>query len=174
MVIHCLWLVGKAKNKGHGNKLLQNAVEDAKRLGMHGIVGMSAEKGGWLPNKKIFLNNGFEKVDEIAPNFSLYAKAFNKNAPKPRFYPMIEKNQKECSQGAVIIFTDQCPYITDLVEELKTANTKDKVKAIKINNCKEAQQNGVYPYGTYCIICDGEISLYKHSSKKEIYSVLNK
>ncbi|GAI77576.1 unnamed protein product, partial [marine sediment metagenome] len=50
---------------------------------MHGVVGMSADKGGWLPKTKIYLNNGFEKVDEIKPYFGLFAIIFNDKAPKP-------------------------------------------------------------------------------------------
>jgi hypothetical protein len=53
----------------------------------------------------------------------------------------------------------------------------DKVgsfKAIRINNCKDAQENGLYPYGTYCIICDGNVTLYQHTTKRKITSILNK
>jgi len=173
MVIHCIWVVGKAKKQGSGDKLLQVAIEDAKKLGMHGIVGMSAEKGGWLPNKKLFLKNGFVKVDENEPNFSLFAKYFKQDVPKPKFYPINKTEQKQYSQGATIIYSDQCPYITDLVEELKDLDKKGNFKAIKIDECKEAQQNGIYAYGTYCIICNGDISLYKHTTKKEITEILN-
>jgi L-amino acid N-acyltransferase YncA len=173
MVIHCIWVVGKAKGQGSGDKLLQVAIEDAEKQGMHGIVVMSAEKGGWLPNKKLLLKNGFEKVDEIEPYFTLYAKIFNKEAPKPKFNPINENRQKEYSEGVTIVYTDQCPYITDLVEETTGTDKKGKFKAIKINNYKEAQENGLYPYGTYCIICDGNISLYKHTTKKEITNILN-
>lgn len=45
---------------------------------------------------------------------------------------------------------------------------KDSFNAIKLNNCKELQHNGVHPYDTYCISCNGEFSLYKHTTKKEI------
>ncbi|MFX1389271.1 MAG: GNAT family N-acetyltransferase [Promethearchaeota archaeon] len=174
MVIHCIWVVGKAKGKGSGDKLLKVAIEDAKEQGMHGIVAMSAEKGGWLPKEKLLLNNGFEKVDEIEPYFTLYAKNFNKDAPKPKFYPLDKNKQKEYSEGVTIVYTDQCPYITDLVEETKDIDTKGKFKIIKINDCKEAQENGIYPYGTYCIICNGDIALYQHSTKRTITSILNK
>ena len=174
MVIHCIWVVGKAKGKGSGEKLLQVAIEDAKEQGMHGIVVMSAEKGGWLPKKKLLLKNGFEQVDEIEPYFKLYAKVFNKDVPKPKFYPIDENKQKEYSEGVTIVYNDQCPYITDLVEETKDNDKEGRLKAIKINDCKEAQDNGLYPYGTYCIICDGNISLYKHTTKKEIISILNR
>ena len=54
MVIHCLWVVGKQKKKGYGSKLLEHAINDAKEQGMYGVVGMSADKGGWLPNTKIY------------------------------------------------------------------------------------------------------------------------
>ncbi len=175
MVIHCLWVVGKYKNKGYGNELLQLVIKDAKEQGMHGIVGMSADKGGWLPNTKIYLSNGFEKVDEIEPYFGLYAKIFSKNPPKPKFHPLSEDMIQKYSKGVTIIYTDQCPYIVDLVEELKDSfkNKKDMFNAQKLNNCKEAQQNGVFPYGTYCICLDGKISLYKHSTKKDILQHLN-
>ncbi|MHA2290020.1 MAG: hypothetical protein ACXABG_14640 [Promethearchaeota archaeon] len=174
MVIHCIWVVGKAKKQGSGDMLLQLAIDDAKKQGMYGIVGMSAEKGGWIPNKKIFLKNGFVEVDKIEPNYTLYAKFFNDKAPKPKFNPNDKEKQKRLSEGVTIVYTDQCPYITDLVEELKENDIKGKLKAIKIDNCQEAQQNGIYPYGTYCIICDGDISLYKHTTKKEISSILDK
>ena len=173
MVIHCLWVVGKHKGKGYGSKLLECAVKDAMKSGMHGVVGMSAEKGGWVPNKKVYINNGFEKVDEIAPHFGLFAKNFSKDAPLPTFSPIQNDKLKEYRQDVTIIYTDQCPYIVDLVEELKEEGSGDSFKAIKLNNCKEVQQNNVYPYGTYCIICNGEVSLYKHSTKKEILEILN-
>ncbi|MFX1566826.1 MAG: GNAT family N-acetyltransferase [Promethearchaeota archaeon] len=174
MVIHCIWVVGKAKGKGYGDKLLKIAIEDAEKLGMYGIVAMSAEKGGWLPKKKLLLNNEFEKVDEIEPYFTLYAKYFNIDAPKPKFSPLDKNKQNEYSEGVTIVYTDQCPYITDLVEETKDIDKKGRFNAIKVNECKGAQENGLYPYGTYCIICDGDIALYQHSTKKTITSILNR
>ncbi|MFX1365792.1 MAG: hypothetical protein ACFFCE_02915 [Promethearchaeota archaeon] len=56
-------------------------IEDLKEQVMHGILEMSAEKGGWLSKKKLLIKHGFEKVDEIDPYFLLYAKIFNKNVP---------------------------------------------------------------------------------------------
>ena len=134
----------------------------------HAVLG--AEKA-----RSILEEMGFEKVDEIEPYFGLYTKAFSNNPPKPKFYPLSEDKIQQYNKGVSILYTDQCPYIVDLVEELEDAfkNKKDKFNAKKLNNCKEAQQNGVYPYGTYCICLDGGISLYKHSTKKEILQHLN-
>ena len=175
MVIHCLWVVGKAKKHGYGYQLLEFAINDAKVAGMHGVVGMSADKGGWLPNTKIYLNHGFEKVDEMEPYFGLYAKIFSDDAPMPKFYPTSEEKKMEFEKGVSIIYSDQCPYIVDLVDELKeeSKGKKNSINTVKLNNCREAQKNGIYPYGTYCIICNGDISLYKHATRKEIQAIMN-
>lgn len=172
MVIHCLWVVGKAKMHGYGSQLLEVAIKDAKKAGMHGVVGMSALKGGWLPNTKIYLNHGFEKVDEIGPYFELYVKKFSDNVPTPQFFPISEEKKIEHEEGVTILYSDQCPYIVDLVEELREELDGNKITIIKLSDCKEAQENGIYPYGTYCIICNGEISLYKHATRKEIQAII--
>ncbi len=174
LVIHCLWVVGKQKNKGYGSKLLLEAINDAKKDGLFGVVGMSTEKGGWVPNKKIYINNGFKKVDEVGPYFGLYAKIFSDNAPLPKFNPIIDERLKKYTQGVTVLYSDQCPYIVDLVDELKenSKNNENLFNAVKLNNCKEAQENAVYPYGTYCIICNGERTLYQHRTKKDILEIL--
>ncbi len=176
MVLHCLWVVGAAKKKGYGTKLLEEAIREAKEAGMLGVVGMSASKGGWLPNKKIYVRNGFEKVDEIDPYFELYAKAFASNAQKPKFYPISKEKKKEYNRGITILYSEQCPYIVDFIEELEDIfkGKTDLFNPIKINNCKEAQQNGVYPYGTYCILCDGKVSLFTNPTRKAVFEFLSK
>jgi ribosomal protein S18 acetylase RimI-like enzyme len=173
MVIHCLWVVGKQKQKGYGSKLLEYAINDAKEAGMYGVVGMTADKGGWLPNRKLYENLGFEKVDEIDPYFALYSKALSDKVPIPKFYPISEEKKKLYEKGVTIFYSDQCPYIVDLVDELKEEPNGNKMNVIKLNHCKKAQQVGIYPYGTYCIICNGEISLYKHATRKQIQSIIN-
>lgn len=103
----------------------------------------------------------------------MYAKNFNNKAPKPKFHPILEEKKKQYEKGVTIIYSDQCPYVVDLVEEIKDEPNGDDVKLIKYNNCKEAQENGIHPYGTYCAICNGEISLYQHTLKKQIQAILN-
>jgi len=158
MVIHCLWVVGKHKEKGYGSKLLELAID----------------KGGWLPKKSLYEKLGFEKVDEMEPYFHLYAKIFDDKTPKPEFHPILEEKKKQYEKGVTVIYSDQCPYVVDLVDEIKDEPKGGDVKLIKIENCKDAQENGIHPYGTYCAICNGEISLYQHTLKKQIQAVLNK
>ena len=173
MVIHCVWVVGKHKKHGYGAQLIELAINDAKQLGLYGVVGMAADKGGWLPKKNLYEKLGFEKVDETEPYFHLYAKLFDDKTPKPKFHPILEEKKKQYEKGVTIIYSDQCPYVVDLVEEIKDDPHNDDVKLIKYENCKEAQENGVHLYGTYCAICNGEISLYQHTLKKQIQAILN-
>lgn len=172
MVIHCIWVVGKYKKKGYGSQLIELALKDAKKLGLKGIVGMTAEKGGWLPKKNIYENLEFELVDKMAPYFSLYAKGFTKDAPKPKFHPISEKKLKKYDSGVVVFYSDQCPYIVDLVDEVKELPKTNQLELIKVESCKDAQENGIYPYGTYCVICNGERGLYQHTLKKQIQAIL--
>ena len=172
MVIHCLWVVGKHKKKGYGSQLIDFAIKDAKEAGMHGVVGMTAEKGGWLPKRNLYEKLGFELVDEMEPHFGLYIKSFSDDVHKPEFYPVSKDKIKEYSSGVTIFYTDQCPYVVDLVNEIKEMPKGDKANFIKLGSCKEAQENGIYPYGSYCVICNGERVLYQHSLKKQIEAAL--
>ena len=69
MVIHCLWVVGKHKKKGYGSKLLNLCIKDTREQGMYGVVGMSADKGGWLPNSKIYIK--YSILKSRSPRFLL-------------------------------------------------------------------------------------------------------
>jgi ribosomal protein S18 acetylase RimI-like enzyme len=176
MVIHCIWVIGKHKNKGYASKLLEECIKDAKEANMFGVVVMTAEKGGWLPNEKLFIKNGFEKVDEIAPYYGLYAKAFLETVPKPQFFPLSIDKLKEYGEGVIILYTQQCPYLPILVNDMEELAKKNNVnfQAILLKNTKEAQQNGIHPYGTFCAIFDGKILPYKPGIKKELINLLSK
>ena len=136
MVIHCVWVVGKHKKHGYGAQLIELAINDAKQMGLYGVVGMTADKGGWLPKKSLYEKLGFEKVDEMEPYFHLYAKAFDDKTQKPKFHPILEEKKKQYEKGVTIIYSDQCPYVVDLVEEIKDEPNGDDVKLIKFKNCK--------------------------------------
>lgn len=175
MAIHCLWVVGKHKNKGYASRLLNECVNDTKNANMHGIVAMSAEKGGWLPNRNIFLKNGFEKVDELKPYYELYAKFFSKQDLTPKFYPLSQEKLKRYRDGLTILYTEQCPYLPDLVKDLEKIATAEHVKfnSVLIKDYIEAQQNGIHPYGTFCIVCNGDVIPYKPGIKSEIIELLH-
>jgi GNAT superfamily N-acetyltransferase len=170
MVIHCIWVVGKHKKKGYGTKLLQECLKDAE--GMHGVTVVASEKN-WLPGRKIFLKNGFEKVDEMPSSFELYALRFSSEAPLPRFNQFPEERLEEYNSGISIFRSDQCPYLADAVKHVGNAAEQKgiPVKIVQIENCKQAQK-GVHPYGTYCFLLDGEVVSYHYLLEKEVKEIL--
>jgi ribosomal protein S18 acetylase RimI-like enzyme len=173
MVIHCIWVVGRHKNKGYASELLELSINDAKEADMYGVVGMSAEKGGWLPKKRFYEKNGFERVDEYPPHFGLYVKFLSDDAPKPKFHEISEGKMKTYGEGITILYSDQCPYIPIVVDDVKqfAENSNVSFQAIKLDTAKEAQLN-VHPYGTYCIIYNGELLSYVPGMRKKTLDIL--
>jgi ribosomal protein S18 acetylase RimI-like enzyme len=161
MVIHCLWIIGKHKGQGLGSKLLEECAKDAKKNGLNGAVAM-ASRTNWLANEKLYLKNGFEKVDEMPP-FGLYAKKHKNNVLPPKFYPVSEKRLASYGKGLTILESDQCPYAYKTVTSITRLAEKGKipVRVEHVRTCEQAQKNGVHPYGTFCVILDGRpISYY--------------
>ena len=138
--------MGKHKKNGYGSQLIERALKDAKEAGLHGVVGMTADKGGWLPKKTLFEKLEFELVDEMEPYFRLYAKAFSDDDPKPKFHPISKEKLKKHDSGVTIFYSDQCPYVVDLVDEVRDMPKTDNLDLVKFESCKEAQENGIYPY----------------------------
>jgi GNAT superfamily N-acetyltransferase len=175
LTIHCLWVIGKHKNKGYGSELLKLSISDAKEQGMNGVVGMAAKKGGWLPNAKIYIKNGFKKVDECETDIELYALSFSNNTSIPRFSKTSEKKTREYSEGVNIFYTNQCPYLHDLINDIeKIAREKNKkFQKYRLKNPIEARELSLHPYGTLSIICEGKVIPYKPRIKKEIMETLS-
>ncbi|MFX1538143.1 MAG: GNAT family N-acetyltransferase [Promethearchaeota archaeon] len=174
MMIHCIWVVGRNKNKGYGSMLLEECFKDAE--GMHGVTVMTAKKAAWLPKNGLFLKHGFKKVDEMDPYFELYAKAFSNGTPLPRFYPISEDKMEEYSEGITILDSHQCPYSqkTNIPVKVYAESKNIPFQMKQLKDHKEAQQNQVYPYGTYCVLCEGKVVSHKPGSPKETVDLLKK
>jgi GNAT superfamily N-acetyltransferase len=170
MVIHCMWVIGKHKRQGLGSKLLEECVKDAK--GMNGIVVVTSKKH-WLPNEKLFVKNGFVKVDEM-PSFELYAKKLKDNVALPQFNPISQKKLDSYGKGLTILESHQCPYSCKIVETIKkiAERAKIQVKVEHLSGCQEAQKNGVHPYGTFCVILNGKVVSYYPGDTKEVRQAL--
>jgi len=171
-VIHCIWVVGKNKNHGYGTKLLEQCLNDAKR--MNGVAVVTSEST-WLPGKKIFIKHGFEKVDTIPPDFELYSKRFSKSASLPRFNPIPKEKLEKYAFGMTIFKSDQCPYISASVKAIaEVAKQVDlQLRIEQIKSCKEAQHS-VHPYGTFCILLNGKVLTYHPIGKKTLLDFLPK
>lgn len=175
MVIHCIWIVGRDKKKGYASKLLEECIKDAREADMHGVVCMTAEKGGWLPNSNLFKKHGFKKVDEFDPHFGLYANIFTDKGVLPKFYPISIDKIKEYHKKITILYSYQCPYISQTIEQIKgfAESNSLSLEAVNLKSFKEAQQNQIHPYGTYCILSDGKLLSYIPGERKRILDLLN-
>ncbi len=170
MVIHCLWVVGRAKEKGNGSKLLQKCIDDAKEQDMYGVAMVTAKKGGSLAKPTLFLKKGFEKVDESPPYFELYVKKFKEDAPLPKFIKIPKEKLKTYGDGITIIDSGQCPYTYDLNDRIKEMGKEINVP-VKIEHLKSPQdikEKSLSPYGTFCVVYNGEIISHKPEGIKQI------
>ncbi len=171
MVIHCLWVTGIAKNKGYGSKLVTDAIKDAEEAGMNGVVAMTADKQGWIPNPKIFKKLGFDKVDVLEPYFSLYAKKSEvvKGVSLPKFNPISSNKLKEYGDGITVLYSYQCPYVCNMLRDIETFAEENNIhlNAVLMKGCKEAQYNEIHPYGVYSVIYNGDFISYKPGMRKE-------
>lgn len=170
MVIHCIWIIGRHKGHGLGSRLLEECIHDAK--GMNGVAVMTS-RTHWLANEKLFLKNGFTKVDELPP-FELYVKKLKNNVTLPKFNPISQKRLDSFGKGLTILESPQCPYAYKIVKRAKEIAEKAKIplKVESILNCERAQKNSVHPYGTFCIILDGKVISYYPGALKEVNEAL--
>ena len=166
MVIHCLWVVGKGKDKGYGSRLLAECVQDAQRLGQHGVAMVTSSRV-WLAGKKILLKNGFESVDETAP-FELLVKRFDET-PLPTFPRNWDERLNRCGSGLTVFRADQCPYIEDAVKAvLEIASERGiETRVIELTSGRQVQDSAPSPYGVFSIVYNGELVTYHYLGKKE-------
>jgi L-amino acid N-acyltransferase YncA len=172
MMIHCLWVVGRSKGKGYGKALLDACQKDAKKAGMRGVAVVTSE-GNWLASKKLYLDRGFECVDEAEPSFSLLAKGFKK-APAPKFSFDREKALKRLGRGLVVVRSDQCPYIDDAVEIVRKAAKKAKVRfnVVEIKNTRDLRRCSPTPFGVFAIALNGRLLSYHYLLEKQLLPLL--
>jgi N-acetylglutamate synthase-like GNAT family acetyltransferase len=173
LVVHCLWVIGSHKHQGLGSRLLEECVKDVERKKLNGVVAMTSRKY-WLTNEKLFLKNGFVKVDELPP-FELYAKKIKSDASLPRFYPVSQKRLDSYGKGLTVLVSPQCPYAPDSVAAIRRMAEKARIplRVERVSSCEEAQKNGVHPYGTFCVILDGKVISYYPGKVKEVKQALN-
>ncbi|MFX1512696.1 MAG: GNAT family N-acetyltransferase [Promethearchaeota archaeon] len=171
MVIHCIWVVGKHKKKGYGTKLLEECINDSKKLEMNGVAVITSEKS-WYPGRKLFVKNGFEKVGSYLNHIELYIKRFKDNVTLPKFIHVSNGKINNYSEGLVVFKSDQCPYLNDLVVYVgKIAKQRNIPILVENIQNHHMAQNCVHPYGTFCLLLKGK-QLPKEPDTKKLFKVL--
>ena len=161
MVIHCLWVVGKAKSHGCGKALLQVCIDDAKQNGMHGVAVVTARSQLGLPDTKFFQKHGFKVVDNAPPELELATLKFG-NAPDPKFLTDWAARCRDDGTGLKVIYTSQCPFAKGLADNLANLTKREKIPCTirKLNTLKELRNDAPSAYGTFAMVAGARVLLH--------------
>lgn len=176
MFIHCVFAGFKKefKGKGYGSLMIEECVKDAKEADMKGVA-VVARKGSFMAKKDIFLKKGFTVVDKAKPDFELLVLKFDEDFEDPNFRDM-ERSLDNYKDGLYIIRSVQCPYTEKNVNEMvETAENKYglKAKVVDLKSVEEVQISPC-PFGTFCIIYDGEIISHHPISNTRFENIMKK
>ena len=168
LVIHCLWVVGRAKGKGYGSRLLDECIEDAKRQGKHGVV-MVSSRGNWLAHEKVFLKSGFEQIGSAPPSFQLLVRQTG-DGPRPAFPENWDERLASFGPGVTLVYADQCPYMLDAVSHAVQVLEERglEVKTVRLDDVRDVRERSPSPYGVFAIVMDGQLFSYHYLGSKEI------
>ena len=169
--IHCIWVIGRHKGQGYGQKLLKTCLEDSK--GTHGIAVLTSPKGHWLPRNSLFLKNGFTRVDASPLGFELLALKFAKHAPAPKINPPQEK-ETNYGPGVTVLTTGQCPYLPDAADLFESV-ARDlglPYQQVVLKTPGEAQNNGFCPHGAFAVLYNGRFITHKHERREKFKALL--
>lgn len=150
-------MVGRAKKKSYGSRLLEMCVQDARESGKRGVA-MTTKKGGHMAGKKLFLKHGFELVDRHPP-FELVATTFG-DQPLPTWPQDWDDRLASLGTGLTVVYGDQCPYFDDAAAKvLETAGELgiEPRRALKLRTAAEVKAKAPTPYGTYSIVHGGAL-----------------
>lgn len=175
MYINCLWISGRYKECGHGKQLLAKCIEDAKTLGMDGIVHIVGQKKlPYLSDKRYFEHMGFHIVDEADPYFELAVLKWNDQAVTPAFKSS-EKTTIDFKEGISIFYTAQCPYAVGIVEQLRAIAEERSVAfyAHRLKSREEAQQAAAV-WTTFSMYYKGTFLTHEIMSPNKFAKMLGK
>ncbi|MNO15740.1 Acetyltransferase (GNAT) family protein [compost metagenome] len=175
MFINCLWVSGKYKDQGYATQLLNKCKEDARALGMDGIVHIVGKsKLPYLSDRRFFEHMGFKVVDQAAPYFELVALQWNDSAAAPAF----QKGGDDSSvkkEGVSILFTAQCPFAVGIIEELReVARNKGVPFTARRLTTREEVQAAPVIWTTFALFYNGQFVTHEIMSPNKFEKLLTK
>ena len=181
MVIHCLWVVGKSKGKGYGNRLIQECLDDARAQNMKGVAMLTSDRN-WLASKDIFARNGFTEVDSAPPSFQLMAARFGsdpstalRTKPEAGLPKNWDERVRAFGPGLTVVRTAQCPYIENatnaILDFAKERNIKAKV--VEFKTAQEVQERSPSAYGVFGTVLDGRFLAYYYLLPKDFDKLMS-
>lgn len=172
MFIHCMYIYSKKhRNKGYGSLLIDDAERTAKAIGLSGLCVMTS-KGGWMANKSIFQNLGFE-VTEIKDRFELLVRQWDETKTPPKLIDWTKQQQNY--KGWNLVYADQCPWHEKSAFNLLNTAMDYGVdlKIQKITSVKEAK-NAPSGFGVFNLLHDGKLLEDHYISATRFKNILRK
>jgi len=171
MVIHCIWVAGQSRGKGYATLLVNECLEDARKLHMRGVAALTSERN-WLVGHQFLLKQGFDCVEQYPP-FRLMVMKFGA-FPSPSFSGSFPEKLKRCGQGLTIVRSDQCPYVDAAVEAACSAAETLGIKAnvVELRNSRDVRELSPSPYGVFGIVHNGRLISYHSVPAEELARAL--
>lgn len=172
MFIHCITVYSKKdRNHGFGAMLIEEAINEAKKLGLSGVCTMTSN-GSWVAEKKVFEQNGFIQVDKRG-RFELMSKKWNNKIQAPKLIDW-KSNQKQY-KGWHLIYADQCPWheksVFDLLNTAMDYGIDLKIKKIKtVEEAKQAPSG----FAVYSLVHNGKLLEDHYLSATRFKNILKK
>lgn len=157
--INCFWVSGKYKKQGYAKKLLQFAIDDAKKYHKDGLVTVvGTKKFHFMSDTKWFLRQGFQEIEKTTSGFSLLVKKINHETSWPIFNGSVKSGICPEKNGIVIYYSNRCPFaefhaLNSIIETAKNRNLP--LKVIKLTTKKEAQ-NSPSPATIFSLFYNGK------------------
>jgi len=172
LVIHCLWVVGRAKQKGYGSRLVEACVAEARERQMAGVAMVTSSRP-WLAGKELFLRLDFEEVDQAPPSFALLVKRLGAG-PAPVFPKNWDERLSRYGPGLTVVRSDQCPYIEAASAAIleSAANLGLQARAVELTTCQEVQELAPSAYGVFNVVKDGELLSYRYINEEGLRKLL--
>jgi GNAT superfamily N-acetyltransferase len=173
MIIHCLWVVGKSKGKGHAKALLDNAETYARDTGFKGVAALTSS-GNWLVDNKILKAHGYDTVDTASPGYALMARSFDGATQTPRLVRGWDQKAKALGDGLTVLHSAQCPYLEDAVGHAKEAAAEAGLpfNASEITSANDLRARVPNPYGVFSMVLNGRQIASHYLLKKQIMPLL--
>ncbi len=168
LMVHCIWVVGRAKGKGYGSLLLGECLRDAREMEMQGVTMVTSQRN-WLASSALLLRNGFEVVDQAPPEFELVVKRFV-DGPAPSFPRDWEQRLRNHGPGLTVFRSDQCPYLVSAVRVALEAAAEVGIEArvVELKSAQDVRALCPSPYGVFSLVHNGELLSYHLLGKKEL------
>jgi L-amino acid N-acyltransferase YncA len=160
MVVHCLWVVGRAQRKGTGRALLEACIQDARDARMHGVAAVTARGKVGFMNTDFFLHLGFHVVQSTPLGVDLVVLKFNPASADPHFAADLKKKARALGDGLTVISTPQCPYTYESAQQvvsLAHANNISRARSLRLNTLAQVRQTAPSPYVSFEIVYNGEV-----------------